>query len=90
MLVFASVMYAQDVFYLKNGSIIKGGFVEYNPTDGFKFKTADGSLFVYAMADVNRIIKDENAQNKKSSGLGLYLKNGSIIRSCFEIIGKIC
>lgn len=80
MLVFASIVYAQDVFYLKNGSIIKGNFVEYNPTEGFKFKTADGSLFVYVKDDVIRIVKDGNAQNLRSGGLGLYLKNGSIIK----------
>lgn len=42
--------------HLKNGSIIKGFVVEHNPEGNIKIQTADGSLFVYASSEVERVV----------------------------------
>ena len=44
----------KSVVYLKNGSIIKCDIMEWQ-NDTIKFKTSDGSLFVYSMKDVDKI-----------------------------------
>lgn len=56
------VMFAQgnmrEVVYLKNGSVIKGVILEQIPNESIKIQTADGSIFVYPMADVEKIAKE--------------------------------
>ena len=47
-----------EVVYLKNGSIIRGLIVEQIPNVSLKIKTADGSIFAYPMADVEKITKE--------------------------------
>ena len=47
--------YSTEV-HLKNGSIIKGFVVEHNPEGNIKIQTADGSLFVYASSEVERVV----------------------------------
>lgn len=59
----AAVAFAQegtpiDVVYLKNGSVVRGTLVEYAAGKGVKIKTADGSIFVYAEAEVERVAKE--------------------------------
>lgn len=54
-----------DVVYLKNGSIIRGIITEQIPNDKLKIATRDGSLFVYKMDEVERIIKEENTSKTK-------------------------
>lgn len=55
-----------DVLYLKNGSIIKGEIIEQVPGVSLKIQTADGSVFVYKMEDIERITR-EFAPIKNSS-----------------------
>jgi hypothetical protein len=50
-----------DILYLKNGSIIRGQVTELN-SSAVKIKTADGSLFVYSMNDVDKMVKESAAQ----------------------------
>jgi hypothetical protein len=50
-----------DVVYLKNGSIIRGIIVEQIPDVSIKIKTADGSLFVFKMSEIEKITKEEVA-----------------------------
>jgi hypothetical protein len=56
-----SISFAQqtqvDILYLKNGSIIRGQLVEMSGGN-VKIKTADGSLFVYSMAEVEKMVKE--------------------------------
>lgn len=54
----------RDVVHLKNGSIIKGIITEMNPSENLKIKTADGSLFVYAMSDILKMEKEEFVGNQ--------------------------
>ncbi len=74
----ANFAMAQDVVYLKNGSVIKGSVVEIKPSESLKIKTADGSLFVYKMSEVDRIERDNNAssRNNGSGDSDVYLKRG--------------
>ncbi len=51
----ATRMSAQDVVYLKNGSIINGAIIEHVLNDHVKVETADGSLWVFNMDEVERI-----------------------------------
>ncbi|MBI1806576.1 MAG: hypothetical protein HYR76_05940 [Ignavibacteria bacterium] len=48
----------QDIVYLKNGSIIKGNVVNLIPDSTVKILTADSSVFICRMAEVERITKD--------------------------------
>ena len=57
-LVGASAQSQRETVYLHNGSVIKGEVIEAVPGESIKVKTADGSIFVYDMADVERITKD--------------------------------
>ena len=70
----------QDVVHLKNGSTIRGTVVEFVPGASVKIETADGSIFVYAMGDVDRITKEApirlveaQPQVEKSPGVALFL-----------------
>ena len=47
-----------SVVYLKNGSRIRGRVVSVKPQESVAIETADGSLFVWPMADVDRIEAD--------------------------------
>lgn len=49
----------QDVVYLKNGSIIRGNIIEILPEKTVKIQTADSSLFVYSMVEVDKITKEK-------------------------------
>ncbi len=53
----------QEVIYLKNGSVIRGTVVEQVPGQSIKVETADGSVFVYQMQDVEKIAKEEKKQS---------------------------
>ena len=70
-------MMAQDVVYLKNGSIIKGSVIEVIPNGSVKIQTQDGSLFVYDMKEVDRIVNEKKAQNEEQEDNSEnYLKPG--------------
>lgn len=56
----------QDVVYLKNGSIIRGIIIEQIPNKSIKIQTADKSVFVYKLDEIEKITKEENTVNKKS------------------------
>lgn len=48
----------QEVVYLKNGSVVRGVVVEQVPGASLKIQTADGSLFVFQMSEVDKITKE--------------------------------
>ena len=49
----------RDVVHLKNGSIIKGVIVEQIPNKQLKIETADGSVFVYQMDEIEKMAKEQ-------------------------------
>ena len=48
----------QDVVYLKNGSMIRGMIIEEVPNESLKIETADGSLFVFSISEIEKITKE--------------------------------
>lgn len=69
----------QDVVYLNNGSIIRGTIIEQVPNKTLKIKTSDGSVFVYDIADIEKIAKEEPVVNYGNNGYyqPYYTNNGS-------------
>ena len=49
---------ANDVVYLKNGSVVNGTVIETIPNETVKIQTEDGLVYVYQLADVDRIVHD--------------------------------
>ena len=90
----------QEVVYLKNGSIIRGTIIEQVPNQSLKVQTADGSVFVYQMSEVEKITKEESKAKKSvydhghrgldySIGGGLMVgKGGTAMGDGFFEIGK--
>jgi hypothetical protein len=58
----------QDVVYLKNGSIIRGTITEQVPNKSIKIETADRSVFVYQMDEIEKLTK-EVIQGKSGGSL---------------------
>lgn len=48
----------KETVYLRNGGIIKGEILEQIPDSVVKIKTADGSIFVYKMSEIEKITKE--------------------------------
>lgn len=49
-----------DILYLKNGSVIRGQVAELNSMI-VKIRTSDGSLFVYSMNEIEKMVKESSA-----------------------------
>ena len=47
-----------ETVYLKNGSIIKGVIVEYQPEKSVKILTADNSVFVCNVDDIEKVTRE--------------------------------
>ncbi|MDX2129002.1 MAG: hypothetical protein SFU91_08200 [Chloroherpetonaceae bacterium] len=85
LILFSSLAFAQnqsqDVVYLKNGSIIRGSIIELIPEKTITIETIDGSKFIFKMAEVEKITKEDtrgdnasqNQSTKKTGYLGLTL-----------------
>ena len=52
-----------DVVYLKNGSIIYGTIIELTPNQKVSIRTRDGSVFVFELSDVEKIVKENTSTN---------------------------
>ena len=50
--------FAEDVVYLKNGSVVRGIIVEQIPNETLKIRTQGGSEFVFKMSEVLKITKE--------------------------------
>ena len=66
----------QEVICLKNGSVIRGTVIEQQPNVLLKVKTADGSIFVYPMNEMEKITKEEaiNRESEKSNRIRTDVK----------------
>ena len=60
----AAAQQYQEVVYLKNGSVIKGVVIEQVPGQSVKVQTQDGSIFVYEMSKVDKIVKEDLQQKR--------------------------
>jgi len=71
----------QDVVYLKNGSIIRGVIIEQVPNKSIKIETADRSVFVFQMDEIEKIAKEtypetkelKNKSDKRKGYIGLSI-----------------
>ena len=73
-------MYAQnntqDVVYLKNGRILKGVIIEQVPGVSLKIQTADGSVFVYPIEEVEKMAKETpTVQSQQQTNSNFSTKN---------------
>ncbi len=79
----------RDVVYLKNGSVIKGAVLEQIPDKTVKIQTADGSIFVFQMSEVERITKEgvpppaiaaetNAAEPERASGFFSFVAGGAM------------
>jgi len=63
----------KDVVYLKNGSIIRGTIIEQVPNESIKIETADRSVFVYQMDEIEKLkkkaIQGKSGGSHSNSGL---------------------
>lgn len=57
----------QDVVYLKDGSIIRGIIIEQVPNKSIKIETADKSVFVYRMDEIEKMTKEQIQLEKPDS-----------------------
>lgn len=57
---------AQDVVYLKNGSIIRGVILENIPNKSIKIETADRSVFVYQTDEIEKLATEIIPEKKES------------------------
>lgn len=56
-----------EIIYLKNGSMIRGTVIEQIVGQSLKIQTADGSIFVYRMEEVEKITKESQAQPTRTT-----------------------
>jgi len=66
----------QDVVYLKNGSIIRGVIIEQVPNKSIKIETADRSVFVYQMDEIEKLTKEAILRTRGSSLSNSGLQSG--------------
>ncbi len=62
---FAGSVFAEDVVYLKDGSIIHGTITEEVPGVSLKIQTKDGNLFVYKIKAVDISIHVPHAEDDR-------------------------
>jgi hypothetical protein len=66
----------RDVLYLKNGSIINSTLMEITDNQ-YKIRTADGSIFVFPAAEVDKYVKGiAGFAGRKKEGMGFALEAG--------------
>ena len=70
----------QDVVYLKNGSIIRGEIIEMVSGETVKIQTADGSVFVHDLVDVESFVKEQSKGTTVFKKKSPWLSGGL---SCF-------
>lgn len=58
---------ARDILSLKNGSVIKGTLTEFTIGGNAFLQTNDGSIFVYASEDIEKITKNTSATTQPSA-----------------------
>ena len=66
----------QDVIYLKNGSIIRGIIIEQVPNVSLKIETANRSVFVYKMDEIEKMTKEPVLSAGKSLNSSSGRKSG--------------
>jgi len=72
---------SKNVLYLKNGSIIYGNLIEI-VSDQYKIKTADGSIFIFPSAEVEKLtLESKQFNGRKEEGFGFTFEAGVLLGS---------
>lgn len=79
-----------DVVHLKNGGMVKGTIIEQVPGVSLKVQTADGSVFVFQMSEVEKMTKEKSQKAfgnswRESSYNKLVYKNNKLFVHDVEI-----
>lgn len=77
----------QEVLYLKNGSIIRCVVLEQTPNESVKIQTADGSIFVYKIDEVEKITKEQKELTKEAPTVREKQKYPNRGYRCFLSVG---
>lgn len=86
MLMYSAISMAQERYvmvHLKNGSVINGRLVEHVPGESLKVSTADGSLFVLQMGEVERIDLTQGTAQLQPMSTG---QGGRMERSSYHLL----
>jgi hypothetical protein len=76
-----SAQKSRDILYLRNGGIIYGRLIEIKD-DNYKIQTADGSLFIYRSAEVEKFGRESSFfDGRKDRGFGFTLEAGLLVGS---------
>ena len=89
--VFAQNLPFKEVVYLKNGSIIKGSIVEWVPNESLTIQTADKSIFVCKISDIERVkreIEETQSPTKQKSIINTSLYESNIALGYGAASGK--
>lgn len=65
----------QEIVYLKNGDKVKGIIIEEIPNTSIKVKTSNGSILVYSIHEIEKIISPEDEIFQKKFRLKQYNNN---------------
>ena len=66
----------QEVVYLKNGNIVRGRIIEMHPEESLKIQTADGSVFICQMDEVEMLAKEPPVETRKKDGFHVGSTSG--------------
>lgn len=69
----------QDVVYLKNGSVIRGLIIEQIPNKSIKVQTADRSVFVYQIDEVEKMTKEVSQPQSVSPKVKKESRHGYLL-----------
>jgi hypothetical protein len=78
----------EDVVYLKNQWVIRGKLIEQN-SNSIKIQTHDGNIFVFSLADVERLAKEKiwKIFNYKEVGFANFTELGPLVAGKTTIEG---
>ena len=65
----------QEIVYLKNGNKVKGIIIEEIPNTSIKVKTSNGSILVYSIHEIEKIISPEDEIFQKKFRFKQYNNN---------------
>ena len=71
-----SQSYRESVF-LKNGSVIKGDIVEFQPDKLIKVETSDGSIFVFELKDIEKITRERVSSDSRQTRMNSVTWKGN-------------
>lgn len=75
----------QDVVYLKNGSIIRGIIIEQVPNKSIKIETADKSVFVYQLEEIEKLVKETIVSKNTLNALSVETGYKGILELGYQI-----